>query len=224
MTNHYSAQIRAGLSRIKSAVEQKRLPPFSISTSFSASRSRRCSREPAGDDRGARYRGSACRGQRGGSDRGGCGGSGPGLAMIPGPSPRIVLATRPVDFRRGHDALAATASIELGLDIHSGVIVIFRSKRGDRLKLIYWDSLRAAGRRASLPTSSPSSSFALPPRRRKMTPWHRHGEAGTAVRKITHPSSGCGSICRASTAAGRVQHGVRGRPPEAGFCREPRHR
>ena len=58
---------------------------------------------------------------------------------IPGASPRIVLATRPVDFRRGHDALAATAAVELGLDIHSGVIVIFRSKRGDRLKLLAWD-------------------------------------------------------------------------------------
>ncbi len=58
---------------------------------------------------------------------------------IPGASPRIVLATRPVDFRRGHDALAATAAVELGLDIYSGVIVIFRSKRGDWLKLIHWD-------------------------------------------------------------------------------------
>ena len=44
-------------------------------------------------------------------------------------SVRIVVATRPVDFRRGHDALAATAALELGLDIYSGVIVIFRSKR-----------------------------------------------------------------------------------------------
>ena len=57
--------------------------------------------------------------------------------MIPGPSPRIVLAMRPVDFRRGHDSLAATAAAELGLDICSGVIVILRSKRGDRLKPIY---------------------------------------------------------------------------------------
>ena len=52
--------------------------------------------------------------------------------MIPGPSPRIVLATRPVDFRRGHDALTAAASLDLGVDIYSGVIVIFRSKRGVR--------------------------------------------------------------------------------------------
>ena len=52
---------------------------------------------------------------------------------------RIVVATRPVDLRRGHDALAATAAGDLGLDIYSGVIVIFRSKRGDRLKMLAWD-------------------------------------------------------------------------------------
>ena len=49
--------------------------------------------------------------------------------IIPG-SQRILVATRPVEFRRGHDALAATAALELGVDIHSGVIVVFRSKRG----------------------------------------------------------------------------------------------
>ena len=59
--------------------------------------------------------------------------------IVPGQSLRIVMATRPVDFRRGHDALAATAAGELGLDIYSGVIVIFRSRRGDRLKLLAWD-------------------------------------------------------------------------------------
>ena len=53
--------------------------------------------------------------------------------MLPDPSVRIVVATRPVDFRRGHDALAATAAGDLGLDIWSGVIVIFRSKRGNFL-------------------------------------------------------------------------------------------
>lgn len=51
----------------------------------------------------------------------------------------IVIATRPVDFRRGHDGLAATVQNELGLDPHSGLTVIFRSKRGDRLKILVWD-------------------------------------------------------------------------------------
>lgn len=51
----------------------------------------------------------------------------------------IVIATRPVDFRRGHDGLAAAVQNELGLDPHSGLTVIFRSKRGDRLKILVWD-------------------------------------------------------------------------------------
>ena len=51
----------------------------------------------------------------------------------------IVIAMRPVDFRRGHDGLAATVQNELGLDPHSGLTVIFRSKRGDRLKILVWD-------------------------------------------------------------------------------------
>ena len=51
----------------------------------------------------------------------------------------IVVAMRPVDFRRGHDGLAATVQNELGLDPHSGLTVVFRSKRGDRIKVLVWD-------------------------------------------------------------------------------------
>ncbi|MER8970764.1 IS66 family insertion sequence element accessory protein TnpB [Mesorhizobium sp. M0808] len=42
----------------------------------------------------------------------------------------ILIATRPVDFRCGHQALALMVQTELKLDPHSGVTVIFRSKRG----------------------------------------------------------------------------------------------
>jgi transposase len=53
---------------------------------------------------------------------------------------RVVIATRPIDFRRGHDSLAAYAQNELKLDPHSGVImIVFRSKRGDRIKVLVWD-------------------------------------------------------------------------------------
>ena len=78
-------------------------------------------------------------GERGRSDCGRGHGSGSGAVIMPDGSLRIVVATRPVDFRRGHDALAATVSGDLGLDIYSGVVVIFRSKRGDRLKALAWD-------------------------------------------------------------------------------------
>lgn len=51
----------------------------------------------------------------------------------------ILIATRPVDFRCGHRALALIVQTELKLDPHSGVTVVFRSKRGDRLKILVWD-------------------------------------------------------------------------------------
>ncbi|QPB24353.1 IS66 family insertion sequence element accessory protein TnpB [Rhizobium sp. 007] len=51
----------------------------------------------------------------------------------------ILIATRPVDFRCGHQALALMVQTELKLDPHSGATVIFRSKRGDRLKILVWD-------------------------------------------------------------------------------------
>ena len=50
---------------------------------------------------------------------------------------RVLLATKPVDFRRGGHALAAA---ELGEDPFSGVVIVFRSKRGDKLKLLHWDT------------------------------------------------------------------------------------
>jgi len=51
----------------------------------------------------------------------------------------ILIATKPVDFRCGHQALALIVQTELKLDPHSGVTVVFRSKRGDRLKILVWD-------------------------------------------------------------------------------------
>lgn len=49
------------------------------------------------------------------------------------------VATRPVDFRKGMDGLAAIVINEFELDAFSGAIFIFRSKRADRLKMIVWD-------------------------------------------------------------------------------------
>ncbi len=47
------------------------------------------------------------------------------------PGVRVLVATRPVDFRRGADGLAATVSI-LQQDPFSGTIFVFRSKRAER--------------------------------------------------------------------------------------------
>jgi transposase len=52
---------------------------------------------------------------------------------------RILVATKPVDFRRGADRLAALVREQLQHDPFSGMIFIFRAKRADRLKILAWD-------------------------------------------------------------------------------------
>ena len=59
--------------------------------------------------------------------------------IVPSQAIKIVIATKPVDFRKGHDGLAAVVQNELGLDPHSGIVVVFRAKRGDRIKILIWD-------------------------------------------------------------------------------------
>jgi transposase len=59
--------------------------------------------------------------------------------MFPSNRVRIVVATKPVDFRKGHDGLAALVKNELRKDPFTGTVFVFRSKRADRLKLLYWD-------------------------------------------------------------------------------------
>lgn len=59
--------------------------------------------------------------------------------IVPAQAVRVVVATKPVDFRKGHDGHAAVVERDLGLDPHSGLIVVFRSKRGDRIKVLLWD-------------------------------------------------------------------------------------
>ncbi len=57
--------------------------------------------------------------------------------MIP-PHARIVLATKPVDFRKGPDGLAALVR-DAGGDPFGGTLYVFRAKRADRVKIIWWD-------------------------------------------------------------------------------------
>jgi transposase len=52
---------------------------------------------------------------------------------------RVLVATKPVDFRKGAEGLAALVRETMGSDPFSGAIYVFRSKRADRVKLVFWD-------------------------------------------------------------------------------------
>jgi transposase len=59
--------------------------------------------------------------------------------IVPSGAVRVLVATRPVDFRKGMDGLAVLVRESLGSDPYSGVIYVFRAKRADRVKLLLWD-------------------------------------------------------------------------------------
>ena len=54
-------------------------------------------------------------------------------------SVRVMVAVKPVDFRKGADGLAALVRDEIRADPFDGAIYVFRAKRADRIKLIWWD-------------------------------------------------------------------------------------
>ena len=59
--------------------------------------------------------------------------------LMPSQGVRILVATKPVDFRKGHDGLAALVQSTLAEDPFTGTVFVFRSKRADRLKILFWD-------------------------------------------------------------------------------------
>jgi transposase len=60
------------------------------------------------------------------------------VILVP-PGVRILLATRPVDFRKGMDGLAALVQQALRADPFAGDVFIFRPKRADRVKILVYD-------------------------------------------------------------------------------------
>jgi transposase len=52
---------------------------------------------------------------------------------------RVWLAAGTTDMRKGFDSLAAQAQTVLGQDPFSGHVFCFRGRRGDLVKLLWWD-------------------------------------------------------------------------------------
>ena len=60
------------------------------------------------------------------------------IALPPGA--RVWLAAGATDMRRGFDGLARQVQEVLRLDPFSGHLFVFRGKRGDLLKCLFWDT------------------------------------------------------------------------------------
>lgn len=59
--------------------------------------------------------------------------------IMPGAEVKVLMAIKPVDFRRQMDGLAALVQEALLENPYSGAIYVFRSKRANRIKLLWWD-------------------------------------------------------------------------------------
>lgn len=59
------------------------------------------------------------------------------MLLLPS-SVRIFLATAPIDMRCGFDKLGRII-VEMGMDVYSGHLFAFVSRRGDRIKVLAWD-------------------------------------------------------------------------------------
>jgi transposase len=55
------------------------------------------------------------------------------------PSVQIWCATAPTDLRRGFDGLSALVRSQLARDPLAGHLFVFRNKKADRVKVLYWD-------------------------------------------------------------------------------------
>jgi transposase len=60
------------------------------------------------------------------------------MISLPG-GVRIWLACGVTDMRKGFDGLAAIVQQRLAEDPFSGQLFVFRGRRGDRVKLLWWD-------------------------------------------------------------------------------------
>ena len=51
---------------------------------------------------------------------------------------RVWLAAGVTDMRKGYDGLASVVQTQLTEDAFSGHVFVFRGKRGDRIKVLWW--------------------------------------------------------------------------------------
>jgi len=55
------------------------------------------------------------------------------------PGTRVYLSCAPVNMRKGFDGLSAEVANVIRMDPYCGHLFVFRGKRGDYVKVLYWD-------------------------------------------------------------------------------------
>lgn len=58
--------------------------------------------------------------------------------MLPG-KVRVLVANEPVDFRKTYDGLCGVVRDRLGEDPQSATLFVFRNKRADQVRILWWD-------------------------------------------------------------------------------------
>lgn len=58
--------------------------------------------------------------------------------MLPGRA-KIFVANAPVDFRKSYDGLCGIVRDVLGEDPQSAAIFVFRNRRRDQIRILWWD-------------------------------------------------------------------------------------
>ena len=59
--------------------------------------------------------------------------------LQPPPGTRVFLACGATDMRKGFDGLASRVQMVLAQDPYSGALFLFRGRRGDLVKALWWD-------------------------------------------------------------------------------------
>jgi transposase len=55
------------------------------------------------------------------------------------PSVRVYVAAEPTDLRKSFDGLSALVTQRFGTDPLCGHLFVFRNRRGDQIRILFWD-------------------------------------------------------------------------------------